>query len=572
MKRYVIAAAVGLAAMALIVYSYIGVEPPQTFDLIIENGIVYDGSGGEARDVDIGIVDDRITAIGDLGAAQADTVIDAGGKAVAPGFINVLSWAVESLIQDGTAQSDVRQGVTTEVFGEGSSWGPHTEETKAYALSRQSDITYDIEWDTLGGYLEFLERKGVSPNVASFVGATTARVNVLGYEDRAPTDDELARMQAIVAQAMEEGALGVGSSLIYAPAAYANTEELVALMQTAAEYGGMYISHMRSEGDRFEEAVDELISIARQSGAPAEIYHLKAAGQSNWDKMDRVIAKIEAARAEGLEITADMYSYTAGATGLDAMMPPWVQEGGYDAWAERLKDPVTRERLIVEIATPQDWENLYLAAGGAENLLLIGFRNEELKPLTGKSLAAVAQMRGQGPIQTAMDLVIEDGSRVGTAYFIMSEDNIKKKMVQPWMSFGSDADAPTVADPFTRSGRHPRSYGNFARVFAKYVREDAVLTLAEAVRKMTSLPAENLKLRDRGRLQEGFYADVVIFDPETIQDHSTFDDPHQYSTGVNDVIINGIQVLKDGEHTGAMPGRVLRGPGWLGWKEAAAAQ
>lgn len=572
MKRYMVAAVVGLAVAALIVYSYLGVSPPVTYDVIIENGVVYDGSGDQARDVDIGIVGDRIQAIGDLSAAPAAKVIDADGKAVAPGFINVLSWATESLLVDGKGESDIRQGVTTEIFGEGWSMGPVSATMKQTMLERQGDLKFDVPWTSLGDYLMHLETKGVSPNVASFVGATTVRIHTLGYEDRHASTAELSRMQELVAEAMEEGALGVGSSLIYAPASYANTEELIALMQTASDYGGMYISHMRSEGDRFEEAVDELIAIARASGAPAEIYHLKAAGTNNWPKMARVIDKIEAARAEGLQITADMYTYTAGATGLDAMMPPWVQEGGYEAWAERLKDPLIRERLIVEIATPQDWENLYLAAGGPDKLLLIGFKNEALKPLTGKSLAEVAAMRGQGPIETAMDLVIEDGSRVGTAYFIMSEDNIRKKISQPWMSFGSDAGALAPQPPFTLSGAHPRAYGNFARVYAKYVREEGVLSLSEAVRKMTSLPAENLKLRDRGRLKEGYFADIVIFDPETIQDHSTFDDPHQYSTGVNDVIINGIQVLKDGAHTGAKPGRALRGPGWLGWEEAAAAQ
>ncbi len=571
MKRTILAV-LGLIAIGAIAYSQLGVEPALKYDLIITNGVVYDGSGGEGQRIDIAISDDRIAAVGDLSLAAADKYVDADGKAVAPGFINVLSWATETLIVDGNGESDIRQGVTTEVFGEGWSMGPVSAEMAQTMKKRQGDLKFDIEWTSLGDYLTFLQRKGVSPNVASFVGATTVRIHTLGYEDRHATAAELSRMQELVAEAMEEGALGVGSSLIYAPASYANTEELIGLMQTASKYGGMYISHLRSEGDRFEEAVDELITIARESDAPAEIYHLKAAGTQNWPKMDRVIAKIEAARAEGLKITTDMYTYTAGATGLDAMMPPWVQEGGYEAWAERLKDPLIREQLIVEIATPQEWENLYLAAGGADKLLLIGFKNEELKPLTGKSLSEVASMRGKGPIETAMDLVIEDGSRVGTAYFIMSEENIRKKIALPYMSFGSDAGAPAPKPPFTLSGAHPRAYGNFARVYAKYVREDGVLTIGEAVRKMTSLPAENLKLRERGRLAEGYFADIVIFDPETIQDHSTFDDPHQYSTGVNDVWVNGVQVLKDGDHTGAKPGRALRGPGWLGWKETAETQ
>lgn len=560
------------AAVAVAIAIYMQVPAAPEYDLMIDNGRLYDGSGGAPMDADIGIKGDRIVAIGDLDPALAVTVVDAEGMAVAPGFINVLSWATETLIVDGHGQSDIRQGVTTEVFGEGVSWGPFSPEMKEYFQSRQGDLKYEIEWNTLGEYLEFLEAKGVSPNVASFVGATTARIYVLGYENRAPTTGELEQMQELVAEAMREGALGVGSSLIYAPANYAETDELIALMKTAAEYGGMYISHLRSEGDRFEEAVDELITIARESGAPAEIYHLKAAGRNNWDKMDRVIGMINAARAEGLAITTDMYSYTAGATGLDAMMPPWVQEGGYEAWAERLQDPEIRTRMMEEIATPQDWENLYLAAGGAEGLLLMGFKNDDLKPLTGKSLAEVAAERGQHPIETAMDLVIEDGSRVGTAYFIMSEENIRKKIRQPWMSFGSDAGAPATEEPFTLSGNHPRAYGNFARVLAKYVREEGVLSLEEAIRKMTSLPAENLKLRNRGRLSPGNFADIVIFDPSLVQDHSTFGEPHQYATGMDAVFVNGIQVLKDGEHTGATPGRALRGPGWTGWNGTASGQ
>ncbi len=567
MKRILLVAVAVLVVVGLVTLSSQTPDKQTQYDLIVANGMIYDGSGGEPQDADIGVIGDKIIMIGDLSAAEAKNTIDANGKAVTPGFINVLSWATETLLVDGRGQSDIRQGVTTEVFGEGSSMGPLNDVMKETTQSRQGDLKFDVPWTSLGGYLEHLEAKGVSPNVASFMGATTARIHVLGYEDRKATTAEIAEMQALVAAAMEEGALGIGSSLIYAPASYADTAELIALMDTASGYGGMYISHMRSEGDRFEEAVAELITIARETDAPAEIYHLKAAGTGNWNKMDSVIAMVEAARAEGLQITADMYTYTAGATGLDAMMPPWVQEGGYDDWAERLQDPIIRERLIAEIATPQDWENLYLAAGGADKLLLMGFKNPDLKPLTGKTLAEVAAMRGKGPIETAMDLVVEDGSRVGTAYFIMSEENITKKIQQPWMSFGSDAGAPATELPFTLSGTHPRAYGNFARVYAKYVRDEGALTLAEAVRKMTSLPAENLKLRERGRLKEGYFADIVVFDPQTIQDHSMFDNPHQYSTGVNHVVVNGVQVLKDGEHTGATPGVALRGPGWAGWKK-----
>ncbi len=567
MKRILIIVLAVVAIAGGVYFSYQTPDTQADYDLIVMNGMVYDGSGGEVLDADIGVVGDKITMIGDLSGADAKTIIDANGKAVTPGFINVLSWATETLLVDGHGQSDIRQGVTTEVFGEGWSMGPLNDDMKKTTLERQGDLKFDVPWTTLGGYLEHLEANGVSPNVASFMGATTARIHVLGYEDRKATPAEIANMQDLVAEAMKEGALGIGSSLIYAPSSYADTAELIALMDTASEYGGMYISHMRSEGDRFEEAVEELITIARETNAPAEIYHLKAAGTANWHKMDKVIAMVEAARAEGLQISADMYTYTAGATGLDAMMPPSVQEGGYDAWAARLQDPLIRERLIAEISTPQDWENLYLIAGGADKLLLMGFKNPALKPLTGKTLAEVAAMRGKGPIETAMDLVVEDGSRVGTAYFIMSEENIAKKIKQSWMSFGSDAGAPATEEPFTLSGNHPRAYGNFARVYAKYVRDEGVLTLAEAVRKMTSLPAENLKLRGRGRLRQGYFADIVIFDPETIQDHSVFADPHQYATGVNDVIINGTQVLKDGDHTGATPGVALRGPGWTGWQQ-----
>jgi len=568
MKRFLVPMVVVAAAAGVFYLTKQTPEEQVEYDLIVENGMIYDGSGGAALDADIAVIGDKIVMIGDLTGVEAKTVIDAEGKAVAPGFINVLSWATETLLVDGLGQSDIRQGVTTEVFGEGWSMGPLNAEMAQTAKQQQGDLKYEIAWTSLGDYLMHLENKGVSPNVASFMGATTARIHVLGYEDRKATTAEISRMQELVAEAMEEGALGIGSSLIYAPSSYADTDELIALMDTASGYGGMYISHMRSEGDRFEEAVEELITIARETNAPAEIYHLKAAGTANWHKMDKVIAMIEAARAEGLQITADMYTYTAGATGLDAMMPPSVQEGGDEAWIERLQNPLIRERLIAEISSPQTtWENLYLAAGGADGLLLMGFKNPDLKPLTGKTLAEVAAMRNKGPIETAMDLVIEDGSRVGTAYFIMSEENIVKKIQQPWMSFGSDAGAPATELPFTLSGNHPRAYGNFARVYAKYVREEGVLTLAEAVRKMTSFPAENLKLRERGRLKEGYFADIVVFDAETIQDHSVFDNPHQYSTGVNHVVVNGVQVLKDGEHTGATPGVALRGPGWTGWKE-----
>lgn len=542
----------------------VSVAAPPRFDLLIENGTVYDGSGGPAYSADIAVNGDRITAIGtDLGTANK--VIDATGLAVAPGFINMLSWATESLIESGLSQSDVRQGVTLEIMGEGWSMGPLNETMKAEALKQQWDIKYDIEWTTLGQYLQFLEDRGISNNVASFVGATTVRIHELGYEDRPPTAQELIRMQDLVRLAMEEGALGVGSSLIYAPAFYSDTAELIALNRVAAAYGGRYISHIRNEGNQLLEAVDELITIAREANIGAEIYHLKASGEDNWGKMAEVFKRVESARAEGLDITADMYTYTAGATGLDAAMPPWVQEGGHDAWIARLKDPDMRARLIEEMKQDSDeWDNLYLAAGKPENLILIGFKNDDLKHLTGRTLAAVAQLRGTSPEDTMIDLVIEDDSRVGTAYFLMSEENVKEKIAQPWVAFGSDAESAAPEGVFLKSNPHPRAYGTFSRLLGKYVRDEQVISLPEAIRRLTSFPAENLSIKDRGALKEGYYADITVFDPETIQDNATFGEPHQYATGVRHVLVNGVPVLLDGEHTGATPGRFVKGPGYKG--------
>jgi N-acyl-D-aspartate/D-glutamate deacylase len=529
-------------------------------DVLIRNGTVYDGSGSPPVVGDVAIRGDRIVAVGR--GARGRVEIDAKGLAVAPGFINMLSWATESLLVDGRSLGDIKQGVTLEVFGEGWSMGPLSESMKKEQKEQQGDLKYEIEWTTLGQYLEHLERRGVSCNVASFVGATTVRIHEIGYEDRRPTAPELERMCALVRQAMKEGALGVGSSLIYAPAFYADTAELIALSKVAAEYGGLYISHLRSEGNRFEEAVDEILRIAREAGIRAEIYHLKAAGKSNWPKMDRVIAKVEAARAAGVPITADMYTYVAGHTGLDAAMPPWVQEGGLRKWIERLRDPATRDRVRREMSTPTDaWESLYLAAGSPENVLLVGFKNDQLKPLTGKTLAEVAKLRGKSPEETAMDLVIEDDSRVDTVYFMMSEENVKKQIRLPWLSFGSDSASMAPEGVFLKAKLHPRGYGNFARLLGKYVRDEKVIPLTEAIRKLTSLPAENLKIRDRGSLRPGTFADVVVFDPELIRDHATFQDPHRLATGVAHVFVNGVQVLRDGEHTGAKPGRVVRGPG-----------
>ena len=536
--------------------------PAPQYDLLIRNGQVFDGTGAPGVATSVAVHGDRIAAIGPLGDATARVTIDATGLAVAPGFINMLSWADEPLLVDGRSQSDIRQGVTLEVFGEGWSMGPLTARMKEEQQASQGDLKFTIDWTTLGEYLDGLERKGISPNVASFVGATTVRIHEVGYEDREPTAEELERMKELVRQAMREGALGVGSSLIYAPAFYAKTPELVELAKAAGEFGGMYISHMRSEGARLLEAIDELIQIARDANVPAEIYHFKAAGRENWAKTDEAIAKVEAARANGVRVTADIYTYTAGATGLNATMPPWVQEGGYDEWVARLKDPAIRARVLREMRTPTtEWENFFVGAG-PDGILLSGFKSEALKPLTGKTLTEVANMRGTSPEQTVVDLVIEDGSRVEAVYFLMSEDNLRKKLQLPWVSFASDSGSLTSEGVFLRSNPHPRAYGNFARLLGHYVRDEKIVSLPEAIRRLTSLPAENLSIRDRGRLARGYFADIVVFDPQTIQDHATFEKPHQYATGVVHVFVNGTQVLEDGEHTGAKPGRVVRGPGY----------
>jgi N-acyl-D-amino-acid deacylase len=534
------------------------------YDVIIKNGTVYDGSGNPPLYTDIGIKGDVIDTLGDLSQLSSKKIIDAQDMAVAPGFINMLSWAPNSLITDGKGESDIRQGVTLEVFGEGTSMGPSNQQL----VKEEEDYQEKkISWTTLGGYFDFMEQNGISPNIASFVGATTLRINAVGYEDRAPNAEELKLMKKLTKEAMEDGAMGIGSSLIYAPAFYAKTEELIEISKVAGEYGGMYISHMRSEGNRFLESIDELIRISKEGGLPAEIYHLKASGAENWHKLDLAVAKIDSARAAGLKITTDMYTYTAGSTGLDAAMPPWVQEGGYDEWAKRLQDPAIRAKLEIEMTTPtNEWENLLYAAGTPEKCLLVGFKNDSLKYLTGKTLGEVAKMRGTSPSATAMDLVWQDGSRVQVVYFLMSEENVKKQLTLPYMSFGSDAGALATNEPFTNSSTHPRAYGNFARVLGKYVREEKVMPLKEAIRKLSSLPASNLKLKNRGSIKPNYFADIVIFDPNTIADHATFDDPHQYSTGMVHVFVNGVQVLKNGNHTGATPGRAIRGPGWVGHK------
>lgn len=532
-------------------------------DTIVRRGTVYDGTGADGRLADVGIAGDRIAAVGDLSDVQARSVVDAHGMAVTPGFINMLSWANESLIPDGRSLSDIRQGVTLEVMGEGESMGPLTPAMKIEVVKQQSGIKYDVTWTSLGQYLTMLETRGVSTNVASFVGAATVRIHELGYENRRAKPAELARMQEIVRAAMREGALGVGSSLIYAPGNFADTDELVALTAAAHEFGGGYISHIRSEADRFLEAIDELIEIGRRTGAPVAMYHMKPAGQSNWSKSAAAIDKLNAARAAGVDVTANIYPYTAGATGLDAAMPLWVQEGGHDAWVARLKQPKIRARVIREMrAAPVGWENLYRAAGGPDKVILIAFKNRKLQPLTGKTLAEVSQMRGTSPEDTMIDLVIEDNSRVGTAYFVMDEANIRRNIAWPWTSVGSDAESLAPEGVFLEANPHPRAYGAFARFLAKYVRDEKVISFAEGVRRLTGLPAQTLRLKDRGRLVAGFAADVVVLDPSKIQDHATFAQPHQYSTGVSHVIVNGVQVLRNGEHTGAKPGRFVRGPGW----------
>ncbi len=537
------------------------------YDLIVRGGTVYDGSGAAGRRADVAVDGDRIVAVGELGTAEATTVLQADGLSVAPGFINMLSWATESLLVDGRAASDVRQGVTLEVFGEGWSMGPLNDAMKATMVEEQGDIKFPVEWTTLGQYLEHLERKGVAVNVASFVGATTLRIHELGYADRPPTEAELARMVALVDQAMAEGALGVGASLIYAPAFYAKTDELIALSRAAGKQRGSYIAHMRSEGNRLLEAVDETLRIGREAGVPVEIYHLKAAGQANWPKMREVIRRIDAARASGQAVTADMYAYPAGATGLDAAMPPWVQEGGLKQWIARLQDPATRAKVATEMRTPTDaWESLYLAAGSPERVLLVAFKNDALKPLTGKSLAEVAKLRGKSPEETAMDLVVEDGSRVGTVYFLMDEDNIREQFRQPWVSLGSDAEALAPEGVFLKSNPHPRAYGNFARFLGRYVRDEKLMPLAEGVRRLSGLPAANLKLVGRGCVAVGCYADLAVFDAAKVQDPATFDAPHQFATGMIHVVVNGAPVLVDGTQTTARPGRVVRGPGWTGSK------
>src|SRR3954464_6977944 len=550
-----------LSSLVAVLPLLAGCTKAAKYDVVIRHGTVYDGAGAPGRAADVAILDDRIAAIGDLGAERGRDEVDAAGLAVTPGFINMLSHSETSLIEDGRSQGTLRQGVTLEVFGE-SSMGPLTEQMKQDQMERQGDIKFNIVWNTLGGYLDHLVARGISTNVASFVSAATVRANEVGLDNRAATAEELERMRAHVRLAMDEGAMGLTTALIYIPGVFAKTDELVELAKVASASGGMYISHMRSEGNRLLEAIDETLTIAREAKIRAEIYHLKESGESNWNKLDAVIAKVESARKEGLDITADMYNYTAGSTGLDASMPPWVQEGGYTAWRKRLQDPKIRDRVRREMTTPSNaWENLMAAAGG-KGTLLVGFKNEALRMYAGKRLDEVAKLRGKSVQDTAMDLVVEDGSRVQVVYFLMSEDNVKRQIALPWVSFGSDASSMAPEGAFVKTSTHPRAYGNFARLLGKYVRDEHVIPMAEAIRKLTSLPAQTLRIAERGRLEKGYFADVVVFDPKTIGDRSTYEKPHQYAVGVQHVWVNGGQVLKNGEHTGQKPGRVVRGPGY----------
>jgi N-acyl-D-amino-acid deacylase len=536
-------------------------QPTKTDSILIKNGTIYDGSGNDPFVGDVLIQGDTIAAIEKPNILRGSQEIDAKGMAIAPGFINMLSWSTESLIIDGRSMGEIKQGITLEVMGEGSSMGPLNDSIKRDAEANMGEFKYKIEWTTLREYLEWLTKRGISCNVASFVGAATVRENVLGSKNVAPTPAELEKMKTLVRKAMEDGAMGIGSALIYAPGFYAKTDELIELCKVAAEYDGMYISHMRSEGNRLLEAVDEVITIAKKANIRAEIYHLKAAGQQNWGKIDKVVAKIDSANKAGLQISTDMYLYVAGATGLDASMPPAVQEGGYKEWVKRLKDPIIRKQVLKDMMTPTDkWENLFLGAS-PKGMLLVEFKSDSLRYLQGKTLEEAAKIYGKSAAETAIDLVIKDGSRVGVVYFLMSEDNVKKQIKLPFMSFGSDAGSQAPEGIFLKSSTHPRSYGNFARLLGKYVRDEKVIPLQEAIYKLTALPASHLKIKKRGILKVGNFADVVVFDPLSIQDHATFEKPHQLSTGMQHVFVNGVAVLKNGEHTGAKSGRVVYGSG-----------
>jgi N-acyl-D-amino-acid deacylase len=560
MKRILRPFCTTLLAAALAPGAFCQTPRNAAYDVIVRNGTVYDGAGGPPLHADIGIVGDRIVAIGDLSRARGSSV-DARDLAVAPGFINMLSHSEISLLADFRSLSELRQGVTTQIFGE-SSMGPLTPAMKQLRLAQQGDIKYEVPWTTLAEFLKYLEKRGAAQNFASFVGAGTVREYVLGLGDVQPTPEQLRQMQELVRGEMRAGALGVTTALIYPPNSFAHTEELITLAKVASQYRGKYIAHIRSEANQFPQALDETIRIAREAHIPAEVYHFKAAGEQNWPRMDDAIRRIEQARRQGLKITADMYTYTAGATGLASTMPPWVLDGGYEAAYKRFRDPATRQKIAAAMRTPSDeWENMFLLPGSLDRILLIGFRSDKLKPFTGKTLGEVAKLRGQDPTDAVMDLITEDQSRIGTVYFLMSEENVKKQIALPWVSFGSDAASIAAEGDFLKSSTHPRAYGNFARLLGKYVREQKVISLAEAVHRLSGLPATNLELDRRGFLRKGYFADVVVFDPQTIADRATFENPHQYAVGVKHVLVNGVQVLKDGEHTGAKPGRALYGPG-----------
>ena len=551
-----------LPALVLLILFY-SCENKIKFDIIVRNGVIYDGTGNKPYNGDVGINADTIAAIGDLHNVKATTDIDAKGMAVSPGFIDVQSQSMSSLIQDGRSMAAIKQGVTLEVFGEGESMGPLTDTLKKIEQSAEGDIKYGISWNTLEEYLEFLQQRGVSTNVASFLGAATVRENLLLFANRAPDSAELSKMKLLTKQAMEDGALGIGSALIYVPGNFAKTPELIELCKVAASYGGVYISHIRSEGNQLLQAADELITISKEAHIPAMFYHLKAAGKDNWYKMDPLIAKIDSANKSGLDISACMYPYTAGATGFDAAMPPYVQEGGLDKWVERLKDPAIRKKVSKEMVTPSnEWENLYLSVGGSQNIICIGFKQDSLKYLTGKRLSEIAKMRNKSPEETILDLIIQDHSRIEVIYFMMSEDNVKKEIKLPYTSFGSDEASTAPEGVFLKSSAHPRAYGTFAKLLGQYVRDEKLISLEEAVHKLSGLPATQLHLKKRGILLDGNYADLVVFDPATIKANSTYENPHQFATGVIDVFVNGTQVLKDGNHTEAKPGRVVHGPGY----------
>jgi len=528
----------------------------EQYDLVIKNGTIIDGSGGESFVSDIAIKNGKIHRIENNISGTNSSEIDASGQIVAPGFIDILSWASGPIVYDGEVQSVVCQGITTAIFGEGWSMGPVNETVREEMRSMWKEYNIPYDWKTLADYLKFVEKQGTSVNIASFVGATTVRLYVIGNEDRLATPEEMKQMKELVRIEMEAGALGVASSLVYTPAFYADTEELIELSKTAAEYGGIYISHILGEGADLIEAMEELITITEKAKIPAEIYHLKAAGKENWNKLDDAIALIEEARKRGLDITADIYPYTAGATGLDAMLPPWSKEGGTPALIKRLKQKSTREKIKKEILTSTSgWENFYWMAGGGEGILVSYLaKNKEFQ---GKSIADIADILKKDEIDTIFDLLIEEDGFGGGIFFLMSEENVTKKMQLPWVSFCTDEDAYKLTGLMSNRNPHPRAYGTFPRILGKYVREESALTLEEAIRKMSALPAEKLGLKDRGRIEKDLAADIVIFDPETVIDKATYNEPHQFPEGINYVIVNGKIVVKDGIHTGAKPGIAL---------------